>query len=60
MEQNYATVTLRRPINKVSPGGRETICPLADSSSTVAKFAADLRTSADWSAVRTSLVAGGG
>ena len=33
---------------------------LADGSSTVAKIAADLRPSADGSAVRTSLVAGGG
>ena len=32
----------------------------ADGSSTVAKIAADLRLSADGSAVRTSLVAGGG
>jgi len=32
----------------------------ADGSSTVAKIAADLRPSADGSAVRTSLVAGGG
>jgi len=32
----------------------------ADSSSTVAKIAADLRPSADGSAVRTSLVAGSG
>ena len=42
-------------------GGGETICPPpADGSSTVAKIAADLRLSADRSAVRTSLVAGGG
>ena len=32
----------------------------ADGSSTVAKIAADVRPSADVSAVRTSLVAGGG
>jgi len=34
--------------------------PPADGSSTVAKIVADLRPSADASAVRTSLVAGGG
>ena len=34
--------------------------PPADGSSTVAKIAADLRPSADESAVRTSLAAGGG
>jgi len=53
------------------PGGGETICP-ADGSSTVAyrfaanqaimdpKISADLRPSADGSAVHTSLVAGSG
>ena len=46
--------------DKVSPGGGETICPPADGSSSVAKIAADLRPSADGSAVRTSLAAGGG
>jgi len=34
--------------------------PPADGSSTVAKIAADLRPPADGSAIRTSLVAGGG
>jgi len=43
------------------PGGGETICPPpADGSSTVAKIAADLRPSADGSAVHTSLEAGSG
>ena len=43
------------------PGGGETIImPPTDGSSTVAKIEADLRPSADGSAVRTSLVAGGG
>ena len=41
-------------------GGRRDDMPAADDSSTVAKIAADLRLSADGSAVRTSLVAGGG
>ena len=45
--------------NKVSPGDVRRYAP-ADGSSTVAKIAADLRPSADGSAVRTSLVAGGG
>jgi len=51
-----------------SRGGGETICPPADGSSTVVYSfavvdpisAADLRPSADGSAVRASLVAGGG
>jgi len=42
------------------PGNGETICLPAVSSSTVAKIAADLRPSTDGSAVRTSMVAGGG
>jgi len=42
------------------PGGRRDDMPPADGSSTVAKIAADLRPSADGSAVRTSLAAGGG
>jgi len=41
------------------PGAGETMLP-ADGSSTVAKIAADLRPSADESAVHTSLVVGGG
>jgi len=48
--------------NKVSlRGGGETICPPphADGSSTTAEIAADLRPSADGSAVRTFLVASG-
>jgi len=40
--------------------GLGVICPPANNSSTVAKSAADLRPSADGTAVRTSLVAGGG
>jgi len=45
----------------IAPGGGETICPTpADGSSTVAKIAADLRPSADGSAVRTFLLAGDG
>jgi len=47
--------------DKVSPRvRRDDSPPPADSSSTAAKIAADLRPSADGSAVRTSLVAGGG
>jgi len=41
-------------------GVAETICRPADGSSTVAKIAADLRPSANGSAIRRSLVAGGG
>jgi len=41
------------------PGAARRYAP-ADGSSTVAKIAADLHPSADGSAVRTSLVAGGG
>jgi len=43
--------------NKVSPGGGERICPRRQLDP---KIAADLRPSADGSAVRTSLVAAGG
>ena len=47
--------------NKVSVRGRrDDMPPLADGSSTVAKTAADLRPSADRSAVRTSLAADSG
>jgi len=46
--------------NKVSPQGRRNDMSPADGSSTVAKIASDLRPFADGSAVRTSLVAGGG
>jgi len=42
----------------VAPGQRDDM-PTADGRSTVAKIAADLRPSADGSAVRTSLVTGG-
>jgi len=51
-----------KPYNKVSPRGRRNDMPPppADGSLTAAKIAADLRPSADGSAVRTSLVAGGG
>ena len=49
-----------RANNKVLPRGRRDDMPTADGSSTVAKIAADLCPSADGSAVRTSLVAGGG
>jgi len=49
-----------RANNKVLPRGRRDDMLTADGSSTVAKIAADLRPSADGSAVRTSLVAGGG
>jgi len=49
-----------RYFDKVSPRGRQDDMPPADGSSTVANIAADLRPSADGSAVRTSLVAGGG
>jgi len=45
---------------KVAPRGRATIYTPANGSSTVAKFAADLRPSADGYAVRTSMVASGG
>jgi len=44
----------------IASWGGETICPPGDGISTVAIIAADLRPSADESAVRTSLVAGGG
>jgi len=53
----YSVVT---DLTSYRPGGGETICPAADGGSTAAKIAADLRPSADGSAVRTSLVAGGG
>jgi len=51
--------SLHLPANKLSPrGDAETICPLPpDGSSTSARIAADLRPSADGSAVRTSAVA---
>jgi len=49
-----------KPYNKVSSRGRRNDMPPADGSLTAAKIAADLRPSADGSAVRTSLVAGGG
>jgi len=42
----------------IAPGGGETICPRRLQFNP--KIAADLRPSVDWSAVRTSLVAGGG
>jgi len=42
------------------PGGDETICPPPCRWQFDSKIAADLRPSADWSAVRASLVAGGG
>jgi len=65
-------VMLTRVTNKLSPRGRRDDMPPADGSSTAAypfaanqdvmdpQIAADLRPSADGSAVRTSLVAGGG
>jgi len=57
----YALKILKIHIQtRYRPGGGETISPPADGNSTVAKIAADLRPSADGSAVRTSLVAGGG
>jgi len=65
----HAVFTAPRPerhpqsdfLNKVSPRGlRDDMPPPADGSSTVAKIAADLRPSADGSAVRTSVVAVGG
>jgi len=43
---------------KYRPGGGETICPRRWQLDP--KIAADLRPSANWSAVNTSLVAGGG
>jgi len=46
--------------NKVSPGGTARRYAPADGGSTAAKIAADPRPSADGSAVRTSLVTGGG
>ena len=52
-----AMITFKK---KVSPRGRRDDMLPADGSSMVAKIAADLRPSADGSAVRTSLVAGGG
>jgi len=42
----------------IAPGAARRYAPTADGSSTVAKIAADLRLSADGSAVRTSLVDG--
>jgi len=56
------TMTIRCVWTKVSPRGRRDDMPPtpANGSSTVAKIAADLRPSADGSAVRTSLVTGGG
>ena len=45
-------------VNNVSPRGGETICRRRWQFDP--KITADLRPSADWSAVRTSLVAGGG
>ena len=50
---------LPRAEQGITPGEARRYAP-ADGSSTVAKIAADLRPSADGSAVRTSLVAGGG
>ena len=47
-------------LNKQVSEYRRDDMPPADGSSTVAKIAADLRPSADGSAFRTSLVAGGG
>jgi len=44
----------------IAPGAARRYVPPADGSSTVAKIAADLRSSADGSAVRTPLVAGVG
>ena len=49
---------VKNVVNKVSPRERRYDMPPADGSSTVAKIAADLRPSADGSAVRTSLVTG--
>ena len=49
---------VKNVVNKVSPRERRDDMPPADGSSTVAKIAADLRPSADGSAVRTSLVTG--
>jgi len=46
--------------NEEAPRGRRDDMPPTDGSSTVAKIAADLRPSADGSALCTSLVAGGG
>ena len=43
----------------IGPGAPRRYAPV-DGSSTVAEIAADLRPSADGSAVRTSVVAGGG
>jgi len=43
----------------ITPGAPRRYAPV-DGSSTVAEIAADLRPSADGSAVRTSVVAGGG
>ena len=42
-------------VTRYRPGGGETISPPADGSSTVAKISADLRPSADGSAVRAHL-----
>ena len=49
---------VKNVVKKVSPRERRDDMPPADGSSTVAKIAADLRPSADGSAVRTSLVTG--
>jgi len=52
---------IKKAFNKISRRGRrDDMPPPADGRSTVAKIAADLRPSADGSAVRASLVAGGG
>jgi len=56
----YAPITGITLETRYRPGGqRDDMLPV-DGSSTVAKIAADLRPSADGSAVRSSLVAGGG
>jgi len=60
MSSATTTTIIITIITRYGPGGGETIAPPADGSSTVAKIAADLRPSADGSAVRTSLVAGCG
>ena len=49
---------VKNVVNKASPREPRDDMPPADGSSTVAKIAADLRPSADGSAVRTSLVTG--
>jgi len=58
--RTYQTAKKKVDNTKVSPRGRRDDMPPADGGSTVAKIAADLRPSADGSAVRTSLVVGGG